>query len=179
MNRQQGLTLVELLLALAISAAVTMVTVASYVAIARGSMTNTVSMQASLDVGRAVLSIERDLLQAQTHNLGVETSKDVTAVPGYVELYWTNFVVSFPEGEEPVVGGVDHVVQYTLVGTELRRFYDSDVDYSIIGRHISSVSFTDTLTGGVPGVDVALTSTVAGATEEYVLTTKQRGGGVN
>ena len=127
---QKGYTLVELLLALPIGAAIMIVVVTSIFQIAQGRVDIAQKSVAMGDIDDAAYWLNRDLLQAQTTDLihGAEPVSEISMV--------CNDQTSWAAGED----SVEHFVTYTHSGTQLLRNYDGND--STIGKYITDVGFS-------------------------------------
>lgn len=137
-----GYTLLELMIALAISAAIlssAVVAVYHVLVTSDRSVDQTIALA---DANRAALTIRNDLMMAMT--------TDLSSTPkSSANLTWFDYTSSFGTSFQ-----TNHTAIYTLNGKELRRFYDSTTNFSIIGRNISAISFTQS----GKAVTVAITS---------------------
>jgi len=144
---QKGFTLVEFLVAMAVSAMVMTGIVVAINQVVWGTGRSNSHVVALADVNHATLSIKKDIQMAQDTDL-----TDGDPVPqSSVTLTWTDYTGFEEEGNK------SHYTTYTLSGTELHRDYDGTV--SIVGRHITSVGFiqndrivTANITATGPGV---------------------------
>jgi len=153
--RERGFTLIELLVALAVGSVVLLGAVLSIYLIMVNNVRGNGQVVALADINGATLAIRNDLLMAQMTNLtdGVPMSS--------VDLTWYDYTSSFGTSF-----GTDHSASYDLVGRELRRTYDGIL--SIVGRNVSSISFTQTTTETGKAVTVAISTsdtTLASSTE--------------
>ncbi|MBM2825923.1 MAG: hypothetical protein HW402_1587 [Dehalococcoidales bacterium] len=140
-----GFTLIELVLALAVGAVILTGAVGGIyqVLVATGRSTNQVV--SLTDINRAALAIKNDLLMAQTTDL-------VDGVPKIsANLTWVDYTSSFGTGFQ-----TNHSASYTLSGKQLRRTYDGAV--SIVGRNVTSISFTQSVTQTGKAVTVIISS---------------------
>ena len=145
--RQKGFTLIEVLVAMAVSGIVMAGIVLAIYQVVWGTDRSNSQVVALTDINRAVLSIKKDLMMTQNTDLtdGVPQSS--------VTLTWIDYT-SF-ETENTTF----HSSGYTLLGTELLRTYDGTP--SIVGRHITSIGFTQE--GKV--INVVITATGPGAAQ--------------
>ena len=126
---QKGFTLVELLVAMAVSTMVMTGIVFAIHQVVWGTGRSNSHVVALTDVNHAALSLKKDIQTAQDTDL-----TDGDPVPqSSVTLTWTDYT-GFDEEDNK-----SHYSTYTLSGTELQRDYDGTV--SIVGRHITSVGF--------------------------------------
>ena len=147
--KQNGFTLVELLVTLAISGLVTAAVLAIMFQVTVGSDRNNSQVSALVDANYAAFSIKKDLQMTQVTNL-----IDGNPMPqSSVNLTWTDYT-SF-EGTD----NKTHNSSYVLSGTDLLRIYDGIT--GIAGRNITNVGFT--LDDRV--VDVTVTATGPGASK--------------
>jgi len=126
---QKGFTLVQLLLAMAVSSILLAGLVLSIHNVFLGSGRSGSHVVALADVNNATLSIKKDIQMAEDTDL-----TDGDPVPqSLVTFTWTDYT-GFEESDDKT-----HYATYTLSGTELHRDYDGTV--SIVGRHIMAVGF--------------------------------------
>lgn len=149
--KQKGYTLIELLVALPIGAAVLAVVVTSIFQIMQGRVDIAQKTTAMADIDNAIHWLTRDLVLAQETTLAEEASP-----VSYMTMYWSD--LTHWAAEE---GTTDHFASYTLSGNQLLRNFDGQV--TIIGRYMTDVDFiiegkmfTITLTScpGLPGSTV-------------------------
>jgi len=144
--REKGFTLIELLVALAVGSVILTGAVLSIYSIMVTNVRGNGQVVALTDINRAVLAIKNDLLMAQTTDL-------VDGVPkSSANLTWYDYTSSFGSAF-----GTDHSASYSLADGELRRTYDGVV-VSIVGRHVTSISFTQSLTETGKAVTVIISS---------------------
>lgn len=128
--RQKGFTLVELLVALGVSATLIVGALLTFHQIVLGTTRSNSQVVALTEVHQAALSIKKDIYMAQNTNL-----VDGELVPqSSVGLNWIDCTSFEPEEYR------NHSSTYALSGTQLLRTYDGTV--SVVGRHITSVGFT-------------------------------------
>ena len=127
---QKGFTLVEFLVAMAVSAMVMTGIVLAIHQVVWGTGRSNSHVVALADVNHATLSLKKDIQMAHDTDL-----TDGDPVPrSSVTLTWTDYT-GFEESDNKT-----HYAAYTLSGTELHCDHDGTV--SIVGRHITSVGFT-------------------------------------
>ncbi len=148
--KQKGYTLLELLVALPIGAAMLFVIVSSFFQIMQGRVDIAQKNAAMVDIDSAAHWLARDLILAQGTSLEWEGPPPVSVMT----LYWRDLTAW--AGDE---GSVEHSASYTLSGNQLLRDYDGGEEI-IVGRHLTNVGFsiegkkfTVTLTSrpGLPG----------------------------
>jgi prepilin-type N-terminal cleavage/methylation domain-containing protein len=128
--KQKGFTLVELLVALPISALIVLVIAAGYFQITRGRAEIAQKNIAMGDLDNAAHWLVRDLVMAQ------ETSLTPGAPPtNSITLLWTD-LTHWALDED----SVEHSVSYYPSGTQLVRNYDGEVN--IVGRYITQAAFS-------------------------------------
>ncbi|MFQ5826809.1 MAG: PilW family protein [Dehalococcoidia bacterium] len=137
MKHQRGMTLVELLVASAITALVAGGVGPAIIQFMTVTDSTSDGLAALHDVRIATHWIARDAHMAQTTDL-VDGAPPVSAMI----LEWTDRYAE---------GSVDHTSSYSLVGQELRRNYDGQV--MVVARYVSSVEFS--LVGRIITVRVA------------------------
>ena len=144
--KQKGFTLIEVLVALAISGMLMVGIVLSIFQVSWGNIRTNDHITALTDVNYAALWLKKDIQMAQDTSLtdGIPQSS--------VTLTWTDFT-SFEEGNK------NHSSSYALSPgtTNLTRTYDGTP--RVIGRQITSIGFTQD--GKV--INVAITATGPGA----------------
>jgi prepilin-type N-terminal cleavage/methylation domain-containing protein len=126
MKYQRGMTLVELLVAAAITALVAGGVGPAIIQFMLVTDSISDGLAAWHDARIATYWIAHDVQMAQTTDL-VDGSPPVSAVT----LEWT---------DKYAEGNVDHTSSYSLVGQELRRNYDGQV--MIVARYVSGVEFS-------------------------------------
>ncbi len=141
--RQQGFTLIEILVVMAVSSVILTGAVFSIYQVMVGTDRSNSQVVTLTDINVAVLAIKKDLLMTQHTDLTDNVSSSAN-------LTWIDYT-SFASANES-----NHFSSYTLSGTELRRNYDDVV--SIVGRRITSIDFTQN--GRV--VSVVITATGPG-----------------
>ena len=142
-NNQKGFTLLEILVALAVSGVVVIVVVASIFGVTRGTIRSNSQTVSHTDVNMATLSIQKDLLMAQTTNLTTNPQSSVL-------LEWWDLTSSWGALEP-----TKHTCEYIWSGTQLERYYDESLVAEIVGRHITYLGFAQN--GRV--IDVTITAT--------------------
>ena len=140
MNRQKGFTLLELLVALAISSTILILTLQIYInlLVDNGRIVNRTTAISSLD--QTLAYITQDLMQTQ----------EISSTQNSTTLRWTDFT-----GNQ-----TDHVVIYDLSspGSKiLRRKYDTD-PIQIVGRNVSFPIITPDVTPNFTTITVSITS---------------------
>ena len=126
----EGFTLIELVLAVGIGAVLLSGAVLSIYQVLVTTDHATDQVVALADINSAALAIRNDLLMAMT--------TDLSSTPqSSANLTWFDYTSSFGTGFQ-----TDYNTVYTLSGKELRRFYNSSTNYSIVGRNVTSLSFT-------------------------------------
>ncbi len=129
--RQNGFTLLELLVTLAIGSVILTASLLSLHQVVLGTDRSNSQVVALTDVDQAAHRIKEDIIMAQSANL-----IDGNPIPqSYISLTWTDSTTSFTSTAKTA-----HSSSYALSGTLLRRTYDGTV--SIVGRNITSVGFT-------------------------------------
>ena len=143
--RQKGFTLVELLVALAVSSVLLTGALLSFQQVVVGTGRSNSQVIALNDVNRAALAIRKDLMMTQSTDLTDNVSQS-----GSVWLGWTDYTGWAGDN-------ATHSISYTLPGTVLQRTYDNGTP-SIVGRNITSIVFTQddrvinvTITATSPG----------------------------
>ncbi|MFQ6121812.1 MAG: PilW family protein [Dehalococcoidales bacterium] len=144
---QKGFTLIEITVAMAVGAMLLAGILAAIYQVVWGSARTNDQVIALTDVNHATLWIKYDLQMAQETNL-----IDGDPIPqGSLSLRWVDNT-GWAEEEER-----NHSANYTLSGTELLRNYDGTE--SIVGRHITSIGFTQSgkavtcnITAAGPGI---------------------------
>jgi len=150
--KHKGYTLVELLVALPIGAAVLIVIFSSYFAIMQGRAGIAQTSVAIAELDNALHFLAGDLVMAQEATL--------EAPPKCMLLEWSDY--THWAADE---GVIEHSVSYALYDNQLQRIYDGQM--TIVARHITYADFsfsdrvfTVTLTSrpGLP--DSAVTRTI-------------------
>ncbi len=128
--KQKGFTLIELLVALGVGAVVLTGIVISIFMVMRGATEIKAESVALADIGNAAHWLARDVVMGQSTDLleGAPPADNIT-------ITWTDFTGG--GGDE-----IFHYVTYTYSGTELLREYDSANNTTIVGRHLTDVSFS-------------------------------------
>ena len=149
--RQKGFTLIEILVALPIAAAILVVVVSSFFQIVQGRVDIAQKSIAISDIDNAVHWLTRDLILAQ------ETSLTDGAPPtSSLTISWSD-LTHWAEDE----GVVDYSASYVLSGNQLVRTYNGEE--TIVGRYLTDFDislegkmFTVVLTSqpGMPGSTV-------------------------
>jgi prepilin-type N-terminal cleavage/methylation domain-containing protein len=125
--RTDGYTLLEMLLALAISGAIIGIIASSYAQILKGKVGITQKSIAMTNIDSAIHWLTRDLVLAQTTNLGQSPASNMT-------LAWTDQT----SWADP--GNISHNVSYGLSGTNLMRTYDGQI--TTVARNMTAVAFS-------------------------------------
>jgi len=139
--KQKGFTLVELLLALAITGVMLPVLVLTIHSILVNTIDNNDKVEVLSNVDRAALYMRRDLQQAQNTNLPENSTPQSSCTLTWVDI--TGFTTD---------NATSHSCTYALVDTNLERTYDGIT--SIIGRQITDIEFCQS--GSF--IDVTITS---------------------
>ena len=130
LNRVEGFTLIEMLLALAVGGIILTGAVLSIYSIMVTTGRSSSQVVALTDINRATLAIKNDLLMAQTTDL-------VDGVPkSSANLTWIDYTSSF--GSDFLT---PHSASYARSGRQLRRTSENGT-VSIVGRNVTSISFT-------------------------------------
>ena len=129
MRSQFGFTLVELLMALAVSGLILPVIVTSIVQITRGTTEINDDLVVQQDIEVASGWFTRDLSLAFTTDV-----LDLAAPVDHMRVDWVDQTGWAVEGSEA------HYVEYTLAAPLLMRNYDGTSH--IVARHISSIGFS-------------------------------------
>ena len=130
MMKQKGFTLVELLVALPIGAAVLVVIVTSIFQIEQGRVDISGKSTALMDIDNSFHWLTRDLVLAQYTNL-----VDEAAPVSTLEMSWNDMTQWAQD-----TGVTAHSANYTVSGNRLLRDYDGET--TIIGRYITYVGFS-------------------------------------
>lgn len=137
--RQEGFTLLELMVVMAIGGILTIGIVVSIFQVVVGTSKSNSQGVALTDVSQAVLYLKKDLQMTQSTDMGfVENPVVVVLSPeSSVTLEWTDYTT--PEGEEQT----NHSVTYSLSDNGvLERAYDGILPTRKVGRHITYLRFT-------------------------------------
>jgi len=126
--RQKGFTLVELLLALAITGVMLPVLVLVIHCILVNTINNNDKIEVLSNVDSAALHLRSDLQQAQNTNLSENGTPQNSCTLTWVDI--SGFTTD---------NATSHSCTYTLVGNNLERTYDGIT--SIIGRQIKHIEF--------------------------------------
>ena len=126
---QKGFTLIEILVAMAVSGMVMAVALLSIYQVVWGTARTNDQVSALTDVNYAALWVKKDLQMVQYTNLDEGVPQQGAVILSWIDN--TGFV-----GEEDRT----HSANYTLSGTELVRSYDGTP--RVVGRYISSIWFT-------------------------------------
>ena len=160
MRGHQGFTLVELMVALAISGLImpVMIGVIFHVSRSTVSIRSDFVINQELDIASAWFN--RDLSQAQTTDV-----VDGAAPVDHMRVDWTD------ETDWAVQGAEKHFTEYTVSESNLLRTYDGAV--SIVARNLADIKFSRS--GDL--ISVAMTSTLGGSTETltYFVTPRPEG----
>jgi len=129
--RQKGFTLVELLVAMALGGVILTGVLTTIYQVVFGTSRNNSQITALTNVDSASLWIKKDLQMPQSTNL-----TDGDPVPqSSIDLRWVD-CTGWADADN-----CTHRCSYVLSGTDLLRTYDGTV--SIVGRHITSLGFTE------------------------------------
>jgi len=128
--KQKGFTILELLLALAVSGILLTGAVMGIHQIAWGTDRSNSQVVALTDAEQAAFAITKDLMVTQETSL-VDGSPVLQSSVNLTWIDYTGFSSS---------NSTSHSSKYTLAGTELRRNYDGTE--SIVSRHITYLGFT-------------------------------------
>ncbi|MFC2041370.1 type II secretion system protein J [Chloroflexota bacterium] len=127
--RQRGFTLVEILLALAVTGVIlagAVLSIYQFMVTTARSNSQVVVLD---ELNRAALQLKRDLQSQESSN--------ITGNSDILTLNWSNNTYFESENQT-----TSHLVNYTLSDTnELVR--DGDNTTSVVSRHIESISYTD------------------------------------
>jgi len=127
-DRQKGMTLLELLAAMAVAAMIMTGAVALIFQEYRGTAIAKTTITAAHEIGHAAWWISQDGMMAESTDL-VEGADPVD----HLTLTWV---------EKHDFLNIPHSCSYSLVGTELRRDYDGTV--TTVARNISKIEFSQT-----------------------------------
>jgi len=141
MMKQKGFTLVELLVALAITGILLLVLVLTIHSILVNTTNNNDKVVVLSNVDRAALYIRRDLQQAQDTDLPEYGAPQSSCTLTWIDI--TGFTTD---------NSTSHSCTYALVDTNLERSYDGIT--SIIARQIEDIEFCEN--GSF--IDIAITS---------------------
>ncbi len=136
--RQKGMTLLELMVSMGISAVIASGTLGLIFQEVRGTAVARTSVAAAHEIGNAARRISQDMIMAESTDL-IEGAVPVNSLT----LSWT---------ERYDFANTPHSSSYTLEGTELRRDYDGTV--TTVGRDISGIEFSQT--GGLLTVSISV-----------------------
>ncbi len=128
--KQKGYTLLELLVALPIGAAILLVIVSSYFQVMQGRVDIAQKSIAMAELDNTLHRLAADLVSAQTTDL-IEEASPVSSMT----LEWSDY--THWAADE---GVIDHSVSYVLFENELQRNYDGQV--TIVSRHLTYVGFS-------------------------------------
>ncbi|MFC1985269.1 type II secretion system protein J [Chloroflexota bacterium] len=127
--RQRGFTLVEILLALAVTGVILSGAVLSIYQIMVTTTRSNSQVVVLDELNRATLQLKRDL---QSQN-----SANITGNSDNLTLFWSNNTYFESENQTTF-----HLVNYTLADTGVLA-RDSNNTSSVVARHIESISYTD------------------------------------
>lgn len=144
MMKQSGFTLIEVLVVVAISGVILTGAFAVLQQTMQGTFSNNNKTVVLSDINDAALYIRRDIQMAQETNLPVDGTPQNS-----VTFDWYDFTLFEADN-------ISHSVDYTLSDTNLLRNYD-DIP-SIIGRHITNISFSQ----DGEFINVSVTANVSG-----------------
>jgi prepilin-type N-terminal cleavage/methylation domain-containing protein len=143
--REKGFTLIEILVGMAIGSMILTGILLTIHAILVTNVDGNKKVTALTDVSGAALALKNDLMMAQNTDL-------VDGVPeGSIDISWYDYTSSFGSSFQTF-----HTVSYNLVGRELQRTYDDEI--SIVGRNVTSVSFTQSVSGYLKSVAVVIST---------------------
>jgi len=128
--RRNGYTLVEMLVALPIGAAILLVVVAGIFQIMRGGVNVSEKSIALADIDHAFNWLTRDLVQAQETSLS-DGEEPVSAIT----ISWSD-LTHWAQDE----GSINHAASYMLSGTNLQRIYDGET--TIVARYVTNIGFS-------------------------------------
>ncbi len=149
---QRGYTLIELLVAMAVSTVILSGSVGAIYAILAGSQRSNAQAVSLTDVDVAAMTIRNDLLMAQSANLSGSSAT----------LSWYNYTSSFGTSFETY-----YSANYTLLpNKQLWRTFGTSANLttSLAGRNVSSLSFTPqgiVGAGGLVSVTISSSNTTA------------------
>lgn len=150
---QKGLTLIELLVAMAVGGMLLGVLVPSIFQTTRGTVLTTVEVTALNNVENAAHWINKDVRMAKETNLQEEVPLVNPTPESPLTLNWTDWTDWVQEEFR------DHSCAYWLEGTDLQRNYDGTV--TRVARYISDIEFSQSGTL----ITVTITSTPEGVPE--------------
>ena len=150
LSRTAGFTLVELLVALAITSILVPVITSSMFQITRGTDSNNTKNVALADIDTVTSWMSRDLAQARTTDLiDCDTGTQSTVRVDWVdETAWA--------GESP-----EHYSNYYINPGTTHLIRDYDGSLSTIGRHVTSIEVCQVVATGIIELNVATTATGA------------------
>ena len=148
MRGHRGFTLVELMVALAISGLVMPAVIGAIFQVSRSTVRLRVDYVINQDIDIASAWFSRDLSQAQTTDVA-----DGAAPVNQMRVDWTD------ETDWAVEGSETHFAEYTVSGSNLLRDYDGAV--GIVARNVANIQFSRS--GNL--ISVVMTSTLEGSTE--------------
>lgn len=130
MRGQRGFTLIEILMAVAITGMIMPVVASAIYLISRGTVRMNNDFVIQQDIDSASNWFNRDLSQAQTIDLA-----DGAPSVNHVRVDWNDLTGWATEGAE------GHYAVYTLSGTNLMRNYDGGTP-SIAARRVANIQFS-------------------------------------
>ena len=162
MQGQQGFTIVELLVGMAISGMIMSAIVSGIFQMIHGTARVNNGLIVQQDIDRASSWFNRDLSQAQTTDI-----VDLAAPVNNIRVDWTDLTGWATEGAE------DHYVEYDIVPgtTNLKR--EQDGESRIIARYVANIEFSRS--GNL--ITVSITSSFSGGVEKlnYFVTPRTDG----
>jgi len=144
MMKQSGFTLIEVLVVVAIGGVILTGAFATLNQITLGAPSNINKTVVLSDINNAASYIRRDIQMVQETNLPVDGTPQNS-----VTFDWYDFTLF-------VADNISHSCTYTLSDTTLLRNYDDTT--SIIGRHITNISFSQ----DGEFINVSVTANVSG-----------------
>jgi len=126
LSGQKGFQLIEVILALCVTAIIMTIVVNFVFFEVRGTTIAKVSVSASQELGNAGRSLRKDVMMAQSSDLDIESTPADNLTLSWIEWY--------------KLSAIPHVSTYWLSGNDLKRDYDGVV--TIVARNISSISFS-------------------------------------
>ncbi len=128
--KKNGFTLLELVVAMAVSALVITFALVSFHQLSSNTLINRSITVASSDLGFAAVQIKQDLRMAQRTDLDDGDPNPRSSI----NLIWVDYTLTTSETS------TYHSCSYSLSGTNLLRDYDGTI--SIVGRNITGIGFT-------------------------------------
>lgn len=132
-NSQQGFTLIEILVALAVT--MVLLTGVAFAVVQTSRITTKSSPQVAAleDIKMVAYSIGKDVKMAATADLTNPSYK--------LALTWTSWDYN-PVTKQYATAPTPHSANYTLSGGFVKRYYDSTSVNATVGRHISNLQFS-------------------------------------